>query len=99
MPIRFGVSKDAYDVTDPKVHNFLTNVLDEVMQLFPSEVIHIGGDELKYEHWKNSESIQLFMKKNDLAPFLPSGPSRRQKWNRLEILRKIDPRRGLEIQN
>jgi hexosaminidase len=67
MPTTFGVSEDVYDVSDPKVYQFLTDVLDEVMALFPSKVIHIGGDEVKYTHWKNSESVQAYMKENKLA--------------------------------
>jgi len=67
MPTTFGVSEDVYDVSDPKVYQFLTDVLDEVMDLFPSKVIHIGGDEVKYTHWKNSESVQAYMKENKLA--------------------------------
>ncbi len=67
VPIRFGVGLDVYDVSDPKVYQFLTDVLDEVMALFPSEVIHIGGDEVKYTHWKESESVQAYMKEKGLA--------------------------------
>ncbi len=67
VPIKFGVGKDVYDVSDPKVYQFLTDVLDEVMALFPSEVIHIGGDEVKYTHWKDSESVQAYMKEKGLA--------------------------------
>ena len=66
VPIVFGVGKDVYNVTDPKVYRFLTDVLDEVMMLFPSEVIHIGGDEVKYDHWKNSESVRSFMAEKNL---------------------------------
>ena len=67
VPIKFGVGLDVYDVSDPKVYQFLTDVLDEVVELFPSEVIHIGGDEVKYEHWKESKSVQAFMKEKGLA--------------------------------
>ena len=65
MPIRFE-SKDVYDVSDPNVVRFLTDVLDEIMDLFPSEVIHIGGDEVNYKHWKESKSVQEYMKANNL---------------------------------
>ena len=67
VPIKFGVGKDVYDVADSKVMKFLTDVLDEVMNLFPSKVIHIGGDEVKYNHWKESASVKAFMEKNELA--------------------------------
>lgn len=67
VPIMFGVGKDVYDVSDPRVYQFLTDVLDEVIELFPSKVIHIGGDEVKYNHWKESESVKAYMKENNLA--------------------------------
>ena len=66
VPIKFGVGTDVYDVSDPRVYQFLTDVLDEVMDLFPSKVIHIGGDEVKYDHWKASESVQAYMKEKGL---------------------------------
>lgn len=67
VPIKFGVGKDVYNVTNQRVTQFLKDVLDEVMALFPSEVIHIGGDEVKYNHWKSSASVQEYMKLNNLA--------------------------------
>ena len=66
VPIKFGVGKDVYDVTNPKVQEFLTDVLDEVMLLFPSKIIHIGGDEVKYNHWKSSTSVNKYMKEKKL---------------------------------
>jgi hexosaminidase len=67
VPIKFGVGKDVYDVSDPKVVKFLRDVLDEVIDLFPSKVIHIGGDEVKYNHWKSSETVQAYMNEKNLA--------------------------------
>ncbi|WP_310083872.1 family 20 glycosylhydrolase [Caulobacter sp. BE254] len=37
---------------------FLNDVLDEVMDLFPSEYIHVGGDEAVKDQWKASPEIQ-----------------------------------------
>lgn len=37
---------------------FLKNVLDEVLAIFPSEYIHIGGDEADKKHWKNCSKCQ-----------------------------------------
>lgn len=67
VPIWFGVGKDVYNVANPRTYTFLTDVLDEVMTLFPSQVIHIGGDEVKYDFWKNSAEIQAYMQENNLA--------------------------------
>lgn len=69
VPVKFGVLDHAYDISNPKVYEFLTSVLDEVMELFPSEVIHIGGDEVRYGQWKESESIQSYMKENNLTSY------------------------------
>ncbi|MCG8321866.1 MAG: beta-N-acetylhexosaminidase, partial [Cytophagales bacterium] len=67
VPIKFGVGKDVYNITNPKVYQFLTDVLDETMELFPSQVIHIGGDEVKYDHWKSSKSVQAYMKEKEIS--------------------------------
>lgn len=45
---------------------FLENVLTEVMELFPSEYIHIGGDEAGKTPWKTCPKCQARMKKNGL---------------------------------
>lgn len=71
----FGVFEDVFNVADPKVVGFLQDVLDEVATMFPSKIIHIGGDEVKYDQWKNSAAVAAFMKKNDL-----SSPADLQLW-------------------
>ncbi|MDN3586933.1 beta-N-acetylhexosaminidase [Pedobacter aquatilis] len=45
---------------------FLENVLTEVMDLFPSQYIHIGGDEASKIWWKKSSVSQQIMKANGL---------------------------------
>lgn len=45
---------------------FLENVLSEVMDLFPSQYIHIGGDEASKIWWKQSAVSQQIMKANGL---------------------------------
>ena len=97
VPIKFGVGKDVYDVSDPKVYQFLTDVLDEVIDLFPSRVIHIGGDEVRYEHWKSSESVKAYMEEkkltspadlqiffiNSISQYLQSKGKRMMGWNEI----------------
>ncbi|MEG1838152.1 MAG: family 20 glycosylhydrolase [Bacteroidaceae bacterium] len=46
--------------------SFLQNVLDEVMTLFPSEYIHIGGDEAEKSAWKACSLCQQRIKKEGL---------------------------------
>ncbi len=66
VPVTFGKLPDSFNVSDPKVYQFLEDVLEEVMALFPSEIIHIGGDEVTFDAWKESEQVQAFMKTNEL---------------------------------
>ena len=46
---------------------FLQNVLLEVMEIFPSEYIHIGGDEANMDSWKKCPLCQKRMKQEGLA--------------------------------
>ncbi|NLX41510.1 MAG: family 20 glycosylhydrolase [Bacteroidales bacterium] len=45
---------------------FLENVLDEIMNIFPSKYIHIGGDEAGKEHWKKCPKCQERIKNENL---------------------------------
>lgn len=58
----WGVFKDVYCPSD-KTFNFLEEVLTEVMDLFPSKYIHIGGDEVPKDAWKKSAFCQKLIKK------------------------------------
>src|ERR1700744_1141188 len=58
----WGGFHDTYCPSD-KTFNFLQDVLTEVMDLFPSHYIHIGGDEAPKDAWKKSEFCQKLCKK------------------------------------
>src|SRR5699024_1220432 len=45
---------------------FLENVLTEVMDLFPSKYIHIGGDEAPKKQWEESEFAQKVIEREGL---------------------------------
>lgn len=62
VPGFWGVHYNIYGPT-PKAFAFLEDVLSEVMEIFPSEYIHIGGDEVPKDHWKTSEIAQKVIKK------------------------------------
>ena len=66
VPGKFGVHYDIYDVTNPHVLNFFSDVFDEIIELFPSPVIHIGGDEIRYDQWNSSYKVKSYMRKNGL---------------------------------
>lgn len=67
VPGYFGVMYDVYDVSNPRVRTFLQDVLEEVIALFPSPVIHIGGDEVRYNQWIESKKVSDYMSKNNLS--------------------------------
>ena len=48
-------------VGNEEVFRFLETVLEEVMDIFPSEFIHIGGDEAGKQHWKDCPKCQKRM--------------------------------------
>ena len=50
-----------------EVFSFLENVLDEVMALFPSEYVHIGGDEASKANWKDCPDCRKRMQEEGLA--------------------------------
>jgi hexosaminidase len=55
------VAEDVYNV-EPETIRFLQDILDEVMGLFHSSFIHIGGDEVEKESWRRNPRAQERMK-------------------------------------
>lgn len=55
-----------YCAGNDSVFYFLQDVLTEVIQLFPSKYIHIGGDEVDKTSWKKCAKCQLRMQKEQL---------------------------------
>jgi len=57
----WGVYKNVLNVNEKTIH-FMQGVLEEVMALFPSEFIHVGGDEVPTEQWQASPAAQARMR-------------------------------------
>ena len=55
-----------YCFGNPDTFRFLEKVLDYVCELFPSEVIHIGGDECSRSNWQACPKCQAFIKEKGL---------------------------------
>lgn len=53
----WGVLEGTFNVEERTIH-FLTEVLDEVLEVFPSQFVHIGGDECPKEPWRRSATAQ-----------------------------------------
>ena len=97
VPIKFGRHYDNYDVTNPKVVQFIKDVLTETFELFPSKVIHIGGDEVGYKSWEDAKHVQKYMKEhgintpadlqisftNGISKFIEENGRRMMGWNEI----------------
>ena len=55
---RWGISKEVFCPGKETTFEFLQNVFAEVLELFPSEFIHIGGDECPKDSWKQCPLCQ-----------------------------------------
>ena len=62
----WGISDDIYCAGNDSVFTFLENVLTEVMELFPSKYIHIGGDEAPKDRWEKCPKCQARIKQEGL---------------------------------
>jgi hexosaminidase len=63
---RWGINPHVLNVEDSTI-TFFKHVLDEVLEIFPSTFIHIGGDECPKDEWRASERAQAKMRALGLA--------------------------------
>ncbi|MFI3295709.1 MAG: beta-N-acetylhexosaminidase [Rikenellaceae bacterium] len=97
VPVKFGKHYHIYDVIDPRVKEFLQNVVVEVIELFETDVIHIGGDEVRFDYWeedpdmvayKEAKGYTSFMDiqiefSNEMSRFIESHNCRMMGWNEI----------------
>ncbi|NOT51283.1 MAG: family 20 glycosylhydrolase, partial [Chitinophagaceae bacterium] len=62
----WGIFDDVFCAGQEKTFSFLEDVMDEVLALFPSKYIHVGGDECPKDNWKRCPGCQKRMKDNNL---------------------------------
>jgi hexosaminidase len=63
---KWGVSDDVICAGNDNAIQFLKDVLEEVMEVFPSEYIHIGGDECPKTRWKDCPKCQARIRKEGI---------------------------------
>lgn len=58
-----------FDPGQEETYQYLTNILKEVDVLFPSQMIHLGGDEVHFgnQQWNENKGVQRLMKENDFT--------------------------------
>lgn len=64
---RWGIYNDVLCLGNEKVYEFCEGVLDELMQIFPSKLIHIGGDETPTVRWVKCPKCQKVASENGLT--------------------------------
>ncbi len=63
----WGITSDIFCAGNDAVFTLLTDVLAETLALFPSEYIHIGGDEAPKERWRACPKCQARIRAEGLA--------------------------------
>jgi hexosaminidase len=66
VPADWGIYPNLFNVED-STFDFLEDVLAEVMELFPGEYVHVGGDEAVKNQWQASERVQERMRELGVA--------------------------------
>lgn len=91
------VTGDILQVSDPEVEIFMHNVISYIIDLFETDIIHIGGDEVDFRHWEKADGVRAFMAEKGfaepwqlqqwfvrrMAKFLQSKNCRMMGWNEI----------------
>jgi hexosaminidase len=83
---RWGISRHVLNVDDATVE-FCANVLDEVMDVFPSPYIHLGGDECPAAEWRDSDRARQRMRSLGLR-----AEAQLQGWFMAQVARRLAAR-------
>ena len=62
----WGIQKDVLCAGNEKTYQMLEGILDELLEMFPSEIIHIGGDEAPKDRWKACPKCQAKIRSENL---------------------------------
>ncbi|MCE5270155.1 family 20 glycosylhydrolase, partial [bacterium] len=65
--VTFGKLPSVFNVANENLYPFLEDILDEVMGIFPSQVIHLGGDEVLFGQWVASPQIKALIEREHLS--------------------------------
>ena len=64
----WGIMPDVLCLGNEKTYQFCEDVLSEMMDIFPSEYIHLGGDETPNVRWKECPKCKALLAKENLTP-------------------------------
>ena len=64
-----GIFKDVLCLAKEETFNMVTDILDEFLDIFPYEYIHIGGDETPSAHWRECPHCQALMRDSGASTY------------------------------
>lgn len=64
-----GIFKDVLCPAQETVYEVIFKLLDEICAVFPSEYIHIGGDETPADHWRHCDDCQALMRREGFTDY------------------------------
>lgn len=80
--VRFIVKNDRLDAkgkpngklgpmnpTNPTLYEFLRHLFAEIVQVFPDQYVHLGGDEVPFDCWKSNPEINSYMKSRNISSY------------------------------
>ncbi len=62
----WGIQKDILCAGNEATYNFVEDVLDELLEIFPSPIIHVGGDEAPKDRWSKCPKCQARIREEGL---------------------------------
>ncbi|EFN85825.1 beta-hexosaminidase subunit beta [Harpegnathos saltator] len=55
--------------TKPALYEFVRNLFSEIVQVFPDQYIHLGGDEVPFECWASNPEIIAYMREHNMSRY------------------------------
>jgi len=55
------------DPTNPALYEFVRNLFSEIVQVFPDQYLHLGGDEVPFDCWGSNPEIIEYMKTHGMG--------------------------------
>jgi len=94
---KWGVFEDVLCAGNEKTYEFLEGVFTEIMELFPSKYIHVGGDECPKTRWKSCPKCQAMIRKTGLKADSEHSAETKLQGYVVSQVEKIINRQGREI--
>ncbi|AQT67053.1 Beta-N-acetylhexosaminidase [Anaerohalosphaera lusitana] len=69
MPTKHWISREIMCAGRESTYEFVEDVLSEVVEMFPGRFVHIGGDEARYDRWKQCEHCRKRMEEEGLENY------------------------------